>query len=105
MNGYEYIGSMVFRKSSAGLQLETVLFENGVIQVNRSGNNITSNVNYLLKDHLGSIRAIINGSGVVLERNDYYPFGARHTRGDYAISNNRYKYNGKEEQTTGDLAH
>ena len=105
MNGYEYIGSMVFRKSSAGLQLETVLFENGVIQVNRSGNNITRNVNYFLKDHLGSIRAIINGSGVVLERNDYYPFGARHTRGDYAISNNRYKYNGKEEQTTGDLAY
>ena len=65
MNGYEYIGSMVFRKSSAGLQLETVLFENGVIQVNRSGNNITRNVNYFLKDHLGSIRAIINGSGVV----------------------------------------
>ena len=103
VNGYDYIGSMVFKKNSVGYQLETVLFEDGVIQVNRSGNNVTRSVNYFLKDHLGSIRAIINGSGVVQERNDYYPFGARHTRGDYAISNNRYKYNGKEEQTTGDL--
>ena len=47
---------------------------------------------------------IVDGSGVVKERNDYYPFGARQARGDYLQRNgNRYKYNGKEEQVTGGL--
>ena len=30
---------------------------------------------YYLKDHLGSIRAVIDSAGNVCERNDYYPFG------------------------------
>jgi len=30
---------------------------------------------YYLKDHLGSIRAVLDGSGAVKETRDYYPFG------------------------------
>ena len=61
-------------------------------------------VNYFLTDHLGSVRVIVDGNGVVKERNDYYPFGAKHARSDYPqLTANRYKYNGKEEQVTGDL--
>lgn len=61
-------------------------------------------VDYFLTDHLGSVRVIVDGNGVVKERNDYYPFGARHVRGDYPqLAANRFKYNGKEEQMTGDL--
>ncbi len=61
-------------------------------------------VNYFLTDHLGSVRVIVDGSGVVKERNDYYPFGTKHARGDYPqLADNRYKYNGKEEQVTGNL--
>ncbi len=30
---------------------------------------------YYLKDHLGSVRAVVNASGTVLETRDYYPFG------------------------------
>lgn len=32
---------------------------------------------YLLKDHLGSIRAITDSEGNTLEKNDYYPYGLR----------------------------
>ena len=61
-------------------------------------------MDYFLTDHLGSVRVIVDGTGKVLERNDYYPFGARQARSDYSqLVSNRYKYNGKEEQVTGDL--
>ena len=57
-----------------------------------------------MTDHLGSVRVIVDDSGKVLERNDYYPFGARQARSDYPqLAANRFKYNGKEEQVTGDL--
>ena len=54
---------------------------------------------------MGSVRAITNGSGTVIEQNAYYPFGGRHTFGQsYAqATNNRYKFNGKEAQTIGSL--
>ncbi|WP_065217913.1 MULTISPECIES: RHS repeat domain-containing protein [Butyricimonas] len=45
-------------------------------------------------------------AGGVKERNDYYPFGARHVKADYPRQAvNRFKYNGKEEQVTGDLGY
>ena len=52
-----------------------------------------SEVGYFLTDHLGSVRVIVGGSGKVLDRNDYYPFGARHVRSDYSqLAVNRCKY-------------
>ena len=56
---------------------------------------------YTIKDHLGSVRTIVNASGTVVERNDYYPFGSRTTFGNtYAtLASNRQKFSGKEEQT------
>ena len=67
-------------------------------------NSDQSEVDYFLTDHLGSVRVIVDGSGVVKERNDYYPFGARQVRSDYLqLAANRFKYNGKEEQVTGNL--
>ena len=100
--GFEYAGSLIYRKSGSGLQLSEALFGDGVIRLNDNG---TQEVNYFLTDHLGSVRAIVDATGAVKERNDYYPFGARHVRSDYAQSTNRWKYNGKELQTTGDLGY
>ena len=60
-------------------------------------------MNYFFTDHLGSVRAILDKTGEIVEQNDYYPFGAKHVRDDYIVSDNRYKYNGKEEQILGDL--
>ena len=45
-------------------------------------------------------------TGSVKEQNDYYPFGMRQERSNYALfAGNRFKYNGKEEQTTGGLGY
>ena len=104
VNGFDYLGSLTYRKSSAGLQLESANFGEGVIRVTGS-NSGQSEVDYFLTDHLGSVRVIVDGTGKVLERNDYYPFGARHVRSDYLqLASNRFQYNGKEEQETGNLA-
>ena len=57
---------------------------------------------YTIRDHLGSVRTIVNDSGTVVERNDYYPFGSRTTFGaSYpTLSINRQKFSGKEDQGT-----
>lgn len=101
VNGFDYLGSLTYKKSSAGMQLESVHFGDGVILVTSSNNS--QEINYFLADHLGSVRVIDDGNGVVKERNDYYPLGVRHSRNDYLTSDNRYKYNGKEEQVTDDV--
>ena len=103
INGFDYLGSLTYKKSSMGLQLESASFGEGEIRANVS-NGVGNEVNYFLTDHLGSVRVIVDGNGVVKERNDYYSFGARHSRDDYPQQvNSRYKYNGKEEQVTGGL--
>jgi RHS repeat-associated protein len=99
-HGFDYLGSLTYTSSPTGaLSLESVNFAGGVI---RMTNNIQE-INYFLTDHLGSVRAIVDASGVVKERNDYYSFGAKHVRSDHPQNDNRFKYNGKEEQVTGSL--
>lgn len=40
----------------------------------------------------------------MFERNDYYPLGMRHANASHVVTaNNRYKFNGKEDQTVGAL--
>ena len=97
-NGYAYMGNLVYRVMGSSFVFESGLFGEGVV----SGSGIC----YPLKDHLGSIRAIIDGNGRLLEENDYYAFGHRHPRSEQAQSSaNRFKYNGKELQTVGGLGY
>ena len=97
-NGYAYVGNLVYRVTGSSFVFESGLFGEGVV----SGSSIC----YHLKDHLGSIRAIVDGSGRLLEENDYYAFGQRHPRSEHAQSSaNRFKYNGKELQTVGGLGY
>ena len=97
-NGYAYVGNLVYRVTGSSFVFESGLFGEGVV----SSNGIC----YHLKDHLGSIRAIVDGSGRLLEENDYYAFGHRHPRSEHAQSSaNRFKYNGKELQTVGGLGY
>ncbi|WP_065220585.1 MULTISPECIES: RHS repeat domain-containing protein [Butyricimonas] len=100
-NGFDYLGSLTYRKSSAGLQLELANFSNGVILPSNTKNS--QDVNYFFTDHLGSVRVILDRNGEFVEQNDYYPFGTKYIRSDYLTSDNRYKYNGQEEQVLGDL--
>ena len=97
-NGYAYVGNLVYRVTGSSFVFESGLFGEGVV----SSNGIC----YHLKDHLGSIRAIVDGSGRLLEENDYYAFGHRHSRSEQVQSSaNRFKYNGKELQTVGGLGY
>jgi RHS repeat-associated protein len=108
--GFDYLGSLTYTSNQAGvLSLESVNFAGGVIRMTGnsgsggSGGGGAQEVNYFLTDHLGSVRAIVDATGAVKERNDYYSFGAKHVRSDHPQSDNRFKYNGKELQITGDL--
>ena len=105
-NGYYYIGSLIYASNSGNLQIESTDFAGGRINLveNTLTNTLSQDIQYHHKDHLGSVRAITDNSGSVIEQNAYYPFGSRHTFGNtYAQTTNRFKFNGKEEQTTGNL--
>ena len=96
-NGYDYLGSLIYVRTNGSLSLDRALFDGGALRPNGA-------VDYFVKDHLGSVRVIVDQAGTVREQNDYYPFGERCPESTYAVSAvNRYKYNGKEEQTVGDL--
>ncbi len=62
---------------------------------------------YHYNDHLGNVRLSYfkndNNSVEVLEENNYYPFGLKHTGYNALLGNQayQYKYNGKELQETG----
>lgn len=90
---------MVYVKNASGANVDAIHFDHGVIRKQADGYM----VNYFLNDHQGSTRVVVDGNDAVLEKNDYYLFGARHERNDYLASDNRYKYNSKEEQIVGDV--
>ena len=105
-NGYYYIGSLIYASSSGNLQIESTNFTDGRINLveNTLTNTLSQDIQYHHTDHLGSVRAITNQNGETVEQNAYYPFGSRHTFGNtYAQTTNRFKFNSKEEQTTGNL--
>lgn len=58
---------------------------------------------YYIRDHLGSVRTIVSSTGTILERNDYYPFGKRHTTGNNypVLATSLQKFNGKDIQHIG----
>ena len=76
-NGYCYIGSLIYSTTAGAAVLESTDFAGGRIVL--SGN--TQTIHYHHKDHLGSVRAITDGSGSTIEQNANYPFGGRHTFG------------------------
>ncbi len=55
-----------------------------------------------LKDHLGNVRSVItpyNDSLIVVQTNDYFPFGMSLSNAiSHSDNPNKHKYNGKEEQ-------
>lgn len=131
-NGRYYIGPFCLgiEKTGTGSSavtkayLESIDAETGRIlairQASGSGANITETTSYstvfFVKDHLGSVRAIVDSQGNILERNAYYPFGLQMAMGKAypSISSSltilypnilsstqarRDLYNGKELQT------
>ena len=50
---------------------------------------------YFVRDHLGSVRAVVNDAGTVLETDDYYPLGGPLPTGT-STALQPEKYQGKE---------
>ncbi len=101
--GYEYLGSLVYKRTGAStVGLESSGFAGGRIEVV----NGTPTVNYQITDHLGSVRVMFTSKTNVLARNDYYAFGKPHFNSllpAFDDQRNRFLFNGKENQLTGDL--
>jgi RHS repeat-associated protein len=93
-NGYEYLGSLTFKRIGGLLSLEGASVDGGRIIATSAG---TESLFYIT-DHLGSTRVVVNGNGAVEARYDYSPFGQEETDGSYPASGNRHRYNGKESQ-------
>ena len=87
--GFEYMGSLIYAYRGGTLSLAQAVTDEGTIQ--------SAGVNYFIRDHLGSVRAVVDHTGKTVERNDYYPFGGRHENSALSLSaTNRYKFGGKE---------
>ena len=94
-DGLYYSGSLVYEKRDGKLSLESAGFNGGRFVVTSNG----IQTHLFVTDHLGSVRAVVDpASGEATETNDYYPFGLRWEDAEALISDNRYRYNGKEEQ-------
>ena len=94
-DGLYYSGSLVYGKRDGKLSLESAGFNGGRFVVTSNG----IQTHLFVTDHLGSVRAVVDpASGEATETNDYYPFGLRWEDAEALISDNRYRYNGKEEQ-------
>ena len=94
-NGLIYMGSLVYRLQNNALMLESSSFSDGRILNTTNGYD----TQYHLTDHLGSIRTIVDDDGDIIEQNDYYPYGSRWNAPNQLVSDNRYRYNGQEDQS------
>lgn len=94
--GFAYRGSFTYRADAGGDRVfESTPFGGGRI-VATAGND--TEIRYFLTDHLESVRVVATDQNNVLERNDYYPFGKRWDSASLPISDNRDRFNGKEDQ-------
>lgn len=90
----DYVQGIEYSKTGSNASaIELITIENGYIQNNGGVYSYFFNIN----DHLGNVRATMNSSGSVVQKDDYYPFGKRKNAG---LTNgiNKYLYNGKEIQ-------
>ena len=101
--GFSYRGSFTYRtdeSSQPDRVFESTPFGGGRI-VATSGND--TEIRYFLTDHLGSVRVVATDKNNVLERNDYQPFGKRWVTPSMPVSDNRDRFNGKEDQSFAGL--
>ena len=98
-NGYEYLGSLIYPRIPNGLEIESTDFAGGRILKTSAKYDLR----YFVRDYLGSVRAIVDGKGQRLEAIDYMPYGSRWKDPMRLVTDNRFLYNGKEWQPTGEL--
>ena len=95
-NGYDYAGSFIYKVADGKREFDRAIV--GDVQFTSQGTR------YALTDQLGSIRALIDAKGKVVQQNDFYPFGAKAERdGLVQAEDNRFLFSGKECQALIDL--
>jgi RHS repeat-associated protein len=89
-----YLGNLILENN----QPRRILHPSGTVELDNRLGSIPV-YHYHLTDHLGNVRAVIkpgsNNEAIVVQANDYYPFGMVHST---APATNLYLYNGKEAQ-------
>lgn len=92
----DYIGDFILEDG----KLSKFQFEGGFCSFD---NSLNPTFHYYEKDHLGSIRMVVNEDGTIEQVNHYYPFGGIY--GDLSYNNEmqRNKYIGKEFDHTHGL--
>ena len=104
--GVRYLGSLIYSRASDGtLSLDCALTPGGrIARTAGSGTSGSYQVQHFLRDHLGSVRTVVDGAtGGVLETSDYLPLGRRWdlTGGQASQTvtdpTNRWRFSGKEE--------
>ena len=94
--GYDYVGSVVYKVVDGQREFDRAIV--GDVHFTSDG------IRYALTDQLGSIRALIDEKGNIVQQNDYYPFGAKIACDGYAnADDNRFLFSGKESQELLDL--
>ena len=103
--GYKYAGPFRYLVNEGDLYLESCDAAGGrfwCIDRDTDPDNIllTTENSYFVIDHLGGIRAIIDGTGNLFEQSDYKPYGQRLRLSGVNSRNNAYLWTGKEQQTS-----
>lgn len=95
-NTTDYIGDFIFEDG----KLSKYQFEGGYCSFD---SNLNPTYHYYEKDHLGSIRMVVNENGTIEQVNHYYPFGGVYGDLGYNSELQRNKYIGKEFDHTSGL--
>lgn len=100
----DYLGNFQYTSTSGVINSSVVSNEEGYFDF------INNRYVYQYKDHLGNIRISyargLDGKAAILEENNYYAFGLKHSgynTGDTTNNKFKYLYNAKELQTNGNL--
>ena len=122
-DGLSYRGSFVYTvdgtAGSTGVteKLESIAHDEGrFVALSASAGATTTQFidTWHIRDYLGSVRTVLDITRdtsevcdptlAILEQNDYLPFGTRIDLNSLAYDqSNRYRFNGKEEQVTGNI--
>ena len=93
-NGFAYTGSLRWSVQNGVLTPESVAITGGRALYNDVEEPWS--VNYYITDHLGSVRAVTDAEGEVLDMFDYMPYGSELTVDADNITD--YRFTGKEKQ-------
>ena len=104
--GHVYAGPFRFYVNDydSTFVLESAAFSEGrIVRKELNDSVFIFEPHFFIKDHLGSVRAVVKADGEILQQNDFQPYGEKILADGLASGENDYLYCGKEFQTFFDL--